>query len=49
MPQTKKERDAMIANGVATAKEHTMELNSGPMQHTIEKQKRLEKRKSKRR
>jgi hypothetical protein len=26
-----------------------MELNSGPMQHTIEKQKRLEKRKSKRR
>jgi hypothetical protein len=48
MPQTKQERDAIIASGVATAKEHTMKLNSGPMQHTIAKQKRLENRKSKR-
>jgi len=49
MQQTKKERDEIIARVAAASKEHTKELNAGPMKHTIAKQKRLEKLKSKRR
>jgi len=49
MQQTKKERDEIIARVVAASKEHTEELNAGPMKHTIAKRKRLEAKKSKRR
>lgn len=49
MQQTKEERDAIIARVVAASKDHTMELNSGPMKHTIAKRKRLEKLKTRRR
>ena len=49
MQQTKNERDEIVARAVAASKEHTEELNSGPMKHTIAKRKRLEAKKTKRR
>jgi hypothetical protein len=47
--QTKEQRDAIIAEAVTTAKEHTAELNSGPMKHTLQRRAALEKKQSKRR
>ncbi len=49
MRQTKEQRDAIIAQAVATAKEHTAELNAGPMKHTLQRRAALEKKQSKRR
>ncbi len=49
MRQTKEQRDAIIAQAVATAKEHTAELNAGPMKHTLRRRAGLERKQSKRR
>ena len=49
MPQTKEQRDVIIAQAVATAKEHTAELNAGPMKHTLRKRAQLEAKQSRRR
>jgi len=49
MKQTKEQRDAIIAEAVATARAHTAELNAGPMKHTLQRRDALEKKQSKRR
>ena len=49
MKQTKEQRDAVLAEVVATAKAHTAELNAGPMKHTLQRRAALEKKQSKRR
>ena len=49
MRQTKEQRDAIIAQAVATAKEHTAELNAGPMKHTLRRRAALESKANKRR
>ena len=49
MKQTKEQRDAIVAEAVTTAKEHTAELNSGPMKHTLQRRAALEKKTNKRR
>ena len=49
MKQTKEQRDAIIAEVVATARAHTAELNAGPMKHTLRRRAALEKKQSRRR
>jgi len=49
MKQTKEQRDAIIAEAVATAKAHTAELNAGPMKHTLQRRAALEKKTNRRR
>jgi hypothetical protein len=47
--QTKEERDAIIKNAVEAARAHTVELNAGPMKHTLQRKAALEKKASRRR
>jgi len=49
MKQTKEQRDAVLAEVVATAKALTAELNAGPMKHTLQRRAALEKKQPKRR
>ena len=49
MRQTKEQRDAVLAEVVATAKAHTAELNAGPMKHTLRRRAALESKANKRR
>jgi hypothetical protein len=49
MKQTAEERDEIIARAVAQARQNIIEMNAGPMKHTLRKRARLEKKLSKRR
>ncbi|MDA9953111.1 hypothetical protein N9D61_02030 [Planktomarina sp.] len=46
MKQTTEERDAIIKGAVEAARQHTKELNAGPMKHTLRKRAQLEAKQS---
>lgn len=48
MTQTREEQNEIIARAVLEARNHTAELNAGPMKHTLAKRAAAEKAKSKR-